>query len=239
MRRAWLMPALLLLVPAPLPGAAPPGGPPRIDRTIAKEPAYKSKPSYCLLLLGNEAKTRVWLVLDGNTLYVDRNGNGDLTERGEAVSAPGGGFASFNVEAIADRAGGAKHTNLRVGVMPEDRTRKREGYWHLSIDVHDRYRQYAFMHKLGSSAKDAPVVHFGGPLQMGMSQPEKQPLVRGDKPSQLNVYIATKYPGVEWVAVDHGKGVPKDVHPQAEITFPGKEPGAEPITVKVKLTQRC
>ncbi len=52
----------------------------RLDRTIAKEPAYQSKqPRYCLLVFGSEAKTRVWLVLDGDTLYVDRNGNGDLT----------------------------------------------------------------------------------------------------------------------------------------------------------------
>src|SRR2546423_1487819 len=60
----------------------------KIDRTILKEPVYKSKaPRYCLLVFGPEAKTRVWLVLDGDTLYVDRNGNGDLTEEGERVAA--------------------------------------------------------------------------------------------------------------------------------------------------------
>jgi hypothetical protein len=57
----------------------------KIDRTIAKEPAYRSKPKYCLLVFGPEAKTRVWLVLDGDTLYVDRNGNGDLTEERERL----------------------------------------------------------------------------------------------------------------------------------------------------------
>jgi hypothetical protein len=36
-------------------------------------------------VFGPEAKTRVWLVLDGDTLYVDRNGNSDLTEPGEKV----------------------------------------------------------------------------------------------------------------------------------------------------------
>jgi hypothetical protein len=58
----------------------------KIDRTIAKEPAYETKHrKYCLLVLGPEAKIRIWLVLDGHTLYVDRNGNGDLTEPGEKV----------------------------------------------------------------------------------------------------------------------------------------------------------
>ena len=60
----------------------------QIDRSIAKEPLYRTKtPEYCLLVFGPEAKTRVWLVRDGDTLYVDRNGNGDLTEPGEKVAA--------------------------------------------------------------------------------------------------------------------------------------------------------
>src|SRR5260370_10668649 len=57
----------------------------KIDRTIAKEPAYKSKPKYCLVVFGPEAKTRVWLVLDGDVLYVDRNGDGDLTGKDERI----------------------------------------------------------------------------------------------------------------------------------------------------------
>src|SRR5438067_1165710 len=60
----------------------------KIDRSITREPAYKGKPKYCLLVFGPEAKTKVWLVLDGDTLYVDRNGNGDLTENGERVAMP-------------------------------------------------------------------------------------------------------------------------------------------------------
>ena len=44
---------------------------------------YQSKsPKYALLIFGPEARTRIWLVLDGTTLYVDRNGNGDLTDAG-------------------------------------------------------------------------------------------------------------------------------------------------------------
>ena len=59
----------------------------KIERKIAKEPAYRSRPRYCLLVFDPEAKTRVWLVQVGETLYVDRNGNGDLTEPGENVTA--------------------------------------------------------------------------------------------------------------------------------------------------------
>src|SRR4051812_10814695 len=50
-----------------------------------KEPAYKSAPQYMLLCFGMKAETKIWLVLDGDRLYVDRNGDGDLTQPGEAV----------------------------------------------------------------------------------------------------------------------------------------------------------
>src|SRR5262245_35396344 len=55
----------------------------KIERDLRKTPAFKSKePRYCLLVFGPAADYRVWLVLDGDTLLVDRNGNGDLTEAG-------------------------------------------------------------------------------------------------------------------------------------------------------------
>ena len=62
----------------------------KIDRTIAKQPAYRGKPKYCLLVFGPEAKTRIWLVQDGDTLYVDRTSNGDLTGPAKKVVADNG-----------------------------------------------------------------------------------------------------------------------------------------------------
>src|SRR5262245_52302093 len=53
----------------------------KVDRTLSKEPAYKNAPQYALLLFGKEAKLRVWVVLDGETLYLDRNADGDLTAK--------------------------------------------------------------------------------------------------------------------------------------------------------------
>jgi len=187
-----------------------------------------------------ESPLRVWLVLDGDTLYVDRNGSGDLTEKGKAlVSKPQGVGSSFEVGAITDREGKTKHTNLHVGVMPEDKGQKRPGYWYLRVDINDRYRQYGVVSRSAGTPRDAPVVHFGGPLRMGMSRPEEQTLRRGDEPGEISAFITTQYPGVEWVAVDHGKGVPAGVHPGAAIAFPGRTPDARPITLKVPLTQRC
>src|SRR5918993_6007509 len=55
----------------------------KIDRKIAREPPYRTTPKYCLVLFGPKAKTRVWVVVDDDTVYVDLDGNGDLTEKGE------------------------------------------------------------------------------------------------------------------------------------------------------------
>ena len=80
----------------------------QIDRKITREPTYRSKPKYCLLVFGPEAKVRVWLVLDGDTLYVDRNGNGDLTEAGERVT---GGKGDGTTVAVCRKSSDA--TNVR------------------------------------------------------------------------------------------------------------------------------
>jgi hypothetical protein len=65
----------------------------------------------------------VWLVHDGDTLYVDRNGNGDLTEPGEKVAAkqdkhgdPDSQRYQFQVGELA--LGGRLHKELTVETVP-------------------------------------------------------------------------------------------------------------------------
>src|SRR5262245_57850977 len=85
MRGSWLLAAVLGLSLAGQSWAVDLA---KIDRTIGKQPAYATKqPLYCLLVFGPEARTRVWAVLDGDDLYLDRNGNGDLTDPGERLAA--------------------------------------------------------------------------------------------------------------------------------------------------------
>src|SRR6516225_5854504 len=96
----------------------------KVDRSIAKEPVYQTKaPKYALLVFGPEGKDRVWLVLDGDTLYVDRKGNGDLTEPGKKVAAekragrdPKEDGCAFKVGELT--VGGRTHKGLRMSVIP-------------------------------------------------------------------------------------------------------------------------
>jgi hypothetical protein len=111
----------------------------KLDRRIAKEPVYQTKhPKYCLLVFGPEAKHRVWLVHDGDTLYVDRNGNGDLTEPGKKVMARKGEFTDPK-RGIYDFAGGdiqegsLIHKKLRLNVSDLEE-------WSLPEEVLRKYR---------------------------------------------------------------------------------------------------
>src|SRR5260370_24798597 len=96
----------------------------KIEKAIKKEPAYQTKtPRYGLLGFGPDAADRVWLVWDGNTLYVDRNGNGDLTEPGKKVVAekPRAGrseYEGFTFEAGELTIGGRTHKGLSLYTTP-------------------------------------------------------------------------------------------------------------------------
>jgi hypothetical protein len=135
---------------------------PTIDRTIAKEPTYRNRPKYCLLVLGPEAKTRVWLVQDGNVLHIDRNANSDLTETGETATWNGPSCVAGYVTGA-----GAKS---RHGVS----LRKYPSGMRLTV-VDEGKRRYivgdpdADLLLFADRPSEAPVVHVGGPPSVQLS----------------------------------------------------------------------
>jgi hypothetical protein len=165
----------------------------KIDRTIAKEPGYQGKPKYCLLVFGPEAKTCVWLVLAGDTLYVDRNGNGDLTETGKRFPLVQDEYARkvgrrvWEVGDIATLAGKVAYTGLSVCEVPEAASRVPGlGVGHgIAVNVPTggtrvpqcagafAYAHHGFRLRFAARRQDAPVVHFGGPLRMVLLRPER------------------------------------------------------------------
>jgi hypothetical protein len=108
----------------------------KIDRTIRKEPAYRGEPRYGLLVWGPKARTRIWLVIDGKTLYVDRNGNGDLTEKGEQfspmkVNDDQSQYLEFHVGEIVEADRQTKHSGHRCLLSCEIRNRIRRNHTSL------------------------------------------------------------------------------------------------------------
>jgi hypothetical protein len=104
----WL---LALLMPA----NAWPADLAHIERTLKKEPQYQTKPKYALVVFGSEARFKVWLVLDGDLLYVDKNGNGDLTEPGKRLVGGNLQYFKGTVFKVGDiTAGNQLYTNLEL-----------------------------------------------------------------------------------------------------------------------------
>jgi hypothetical protein len=240
----------------------------KLDRSIAKEPAYQTKSQrYCLLVFGPEAKSRVWLVQDGDVLYVDRDGSGDLTAKDKRVEAKrkDKNFCTFEVGDLRD--GALTHTGLTVGrsrasidyiVDPKEMARLKGSdgeawIWTVRLsaerpadDKRELPRRIGYVVNgdgLGFLAfserpQDAPIIHFNGPWTLAL-QDIKQRFTAGYK-TELQIGVGTQGVGpgtFTWVL--YPDTIPADVYPVAEVTFPSKSPDAKPITEKFTLKERC
>jgi hypothetical protein len=224
----------------------------KIDRTIAKEPAYQSQaPKYCLLAFGPEATTRVWLVLDGDRLFVDTNGNGDLTEKGKCVrvKTPGQNPASFEDVAFFGRDGQTKaKLQLALFTWFDVKQGKQEGRLEPTLSVSWNGRWYGAWGDeqsplvFASRPQDAPILHIDGPLQMGFEVRQEHALLKKGKDSyELNVGVGAKGLGKgSFVHLKYWEdAVPEDAHPTAELEFPNKDEGGPPVRIQFDLKQRC
>ncbi len=221
-----------------------------IDRRIAREPAYLTKmPKYCLLVFGLKAKARVWVVVDqpegkAGAVYVDRNGNGDLTEEGERVPVSWGSYAgelgaipaaddchSFAVEELKPRGSQPKHCTLRMREVRGDTQlilRTPSGCWQYV-----GYDEEADPFRFGDCPGDAPVVHFAGPLEVRLFGPTPT-FVRG-KTSELNVKVGTPGAGKGTFAALGCCHLPGGSCLAAEVEFPPRSGKEKPFVARVKI----
>jgi hypothetical protein len=255
--RTCLLTLAVLLWPATF-GHATPVDLSKIDRTIRKEPVYQTKsPKYCLLVFGTEPKTLMWLVHDGDRLYVDRNGSGDLTEEGEQVK---GEEKRPNITSATEgeriearvwkfdlgevREGKLKHDAFVVEIehfeyIPKEGKRRTEDNTFVTLKLEGKRQQSAYGNfSFAARPQDAPVIHFNGPLTMATLF-EDQVLKRGCKGHELRTAIGAPGLGKGTFAFLSTDAVPADIHPIAEIEFLSAEAEAKPIRSKFTLDHRC
>ena len=218
----------------------------KVNRAIAQEPHYESKaPKYCLLVFGPAATERVWLVLDGENLFVDRNGNGYLTEKGERfrVTNPGRDPAEFGPTDVT--LNGKQH-KFRLAVFGWSNFRKgnlkalrpcvivslNDGQSFVARGDEDSPLTFA------DSPRTAPIVHIGGPLQMAVEGPRPLKKVGAGK-FELNATVGTKGLGTGAFARLSYAAIPKDTYPQATLEFPNADLKQPAFTVRMQLTKRC
>jgi len=227
-------------------GSAPAADLSKIPRTIAKEPVYKSKPKYCLVVFGPEVKKRMWIVLDGDVLYVDKNGNGDLTEKGKSLSFtnqplnvpdptyPLEELHNFSVGDLTD--GGVTYANVEIshtilkknfeakGEFGKDMARLLKKDPELTrLGVHASRNGKVRFQALGYAAdgpKEAPILYIDGPLTM---KPHNvSGLVRGSTPFEFYAVVGTQGLGEDSFAILDYTEIPESAKPLVEIEFPGK-----------------
>jgi hypothetical protein len=212
-----------------------------IDRNIKKEPTYNGKPKYCLLVFGPEAKTRVWLVLDGADLYVDRNGNGELmraTNRVEIRAADDGSVcATLTLHRQAYVQGFVATNDLQRAIKAQLDKNGDHVLPVIEVFLKGKVRQQAWP-PLGARPQDAPVVHFDGRKTLETYGRVRPALVRGGPPTELRVSLATPGLGYNSVCYWDYDEVPKDKYPFAEIEFPPAA-GGNPTKTRVVFKERC
>ncbi|HLJ93928.1 MAG TPA: sigma-70 family RNA polymerase sigma factor [Gemmataceae bacterium] len=240
----------------------------QIDRKIAKEPDYKSKPKYCLLVFGPEAKTRVWLVQDGDTLYVDRNGNGDLTEAGEKVTAEKGDGTDEGeyVFLLGDIRNGPLVHKAFAQVRKLDFLASQDKRVKTMLAKNSKAIGYTLLVEMempgwkgtglgGRVRQTAAFLDVNGVLQFA-DRPQDAPIIHFGGPWQLTLFtppeltigrgrdmvlgVGTPGLGAGTTAfIDYGGVVPERAYPMVEVTYPPKKPGEPPVVERYELKRRC
>jgi hypothetical protein len=133
---------------------------------LLEEPAYGSKaPHYALVTMGSKDARHLWIVVDGETVYVDRNGDDRIRAADDSteVDAHGARFADADG---CDESG--KPGRVRIRFYVERDERQRVGLRALSVhpvgEIQDFHATAGFI-PLAEGAKEAPRIPVHGPLR--------------------------------------------------------------------------
>jgi RNA polymerase sigma factor (sigma-70 family) len=186
----------------------------KIDRKITKEPKYESKPYYALLAFGPAAEKRVWLILDGDVLYIDRNGNGDLTDEGERILPSGkdkiypagqqySHTQKFSLKGLVPPVGKDVGGDYQLDHLIKDSTFVPKTDFDKVVARNYATREQAYLWRVVGKerasipitfvpiASEAQITHIGGPLSVVLRNPSEQKFRRGSNPDVLEVMIGT------------------------------------------------
>jgi hypothetical protein len=207
------------------------------EHAILKHPRYKAEQQwYCRLTFvvpgdkdGGSA-VPVWAVLDGDDLYLDLNGNRNLNEAGERFRSDKRRATTME---FTDNALRKRFTKLhaRWAAGPE------QVLLHFSTLVDGRYRLETIQDKesLAATEEKAPVVRFGGPLEISITGKPTFRFFAGNNARTilpLFAAIGTKS-DTNHSAVVLPSSIPEDAHPVARISYPPLKDGGERVVDEV------
>ena len=233
---------------------------------LVKEPDYASTPMYSLLVFGENAQHQHWLVVDGKTVFLDRNGNGDLTEPEDqilldekataAIHSGGEEYSGFNVFPIGDLAGHtfAYHVwvlNAEFEPEPDENElltkwrhqRAENGWMNSTLYRISNDRRVQIPITLCPDPQNVQISHVGGPLTFNLKWGDRQCLEReGENIFEIKIGTAgepTKYSQYPAFSNLCTQEVPKDIHPIAKFNFTSNSKEHDTVSIVVNLDQRC
>jgi hypothetical protein len=214
----------------------------KLPRKIAP-PKDAKVPKYCCLVFGEKAERIVWLALEGESLFVDRNSDGDFDDADERIVAKTTEEGVVSTFAAGDlsipkldpaeltvtvthlpKEQGGDHYNVRARI-------RRDGA--PSAESDGRYYCLAYEDKEGPlvfapQLEKAPMLHFGGPWTLMLDIPSS--IARG-REAEVYLSIGTKGVGPgSLVMVGVEDGVPKSAVPTVRFLHGGPS---------VSITHRC
>ena len=219
-------------------------------RPSRKEPAYAASPATACLLGQEEA--RFWLVLDGDTLYADKNGDGDLTEAGERLTA-GGPRVVAAVDTGAAPAGkspcGGSPGSTRSATSGAGRRAAPAGYGVAGTrrgnaracrcrcgwrgGAHPSCRGGGSASRSPRTGEPPPVLHFDGPLTVAVQG--KPRLRRGARPTTNSMSSAG-----DVLLLGRARAAPDGAaRPSGRVLPPGQGAGGDPGRVPGWMEGRC
>jgi len=205
----------------------------------------RPKPLFAQVAFGPEARLRVWFVLDGYTIYLDRS-RGDIPRRTERLSWP-----DCKIQ-LADPDGRTRYIITKVRPLytrqAVQRGQQQEFCLHVTITGPVVYKQYGTV-RMADRPELAGIGHVHGPLTVAAAAIRNlSPLgfVAGRDPTDLNVWVTTQQTnGESWIAVRsenearNGPAFPPGVVPAADVEFPSKAAGGPPIRRRFALNELC
>ncbi len=244
---------------------------PRNSETMGlRLPEFDSdKPEFCRVSFpGSESAKTIFLILDGPTLYVDRNANGDMTEKNERVHATRSSRMSerdlrFQIGQI--EVGTFVHESINLTVTPLENYDRNNSKASELLKTNPQAKAYSMSaeiqheHLKGSCDGSrvltlVKIMDADGILQFGAS-PELAPTINFAGPFEIRLNDETRLrPGSEMEVVlavgSKGKGpgtfaaisyenlIPDDAWPKLTLTTESKD-GGPPIETTFEMQHRC
>lgn len=204
-----------------------------IERKIAKQPELR-EPLYALVVLGPQQESRLWLIVDKSSpdvanhdvLYIDLNGDGDLTAAKERITRPDvKGASRFTLPELVEPKTGVKHTDFSVRLSGGEKptymlSLKWRGEHALGggypVDPSHGYMSF------GKSPQEAPVVWFNGDGPFQFQPWYNEPLVIGQE-TDLKLFLGQFGAGENTFCAFREHVLPQDEAVLATVIYTGQD----------------